>query len=90
MSEDLKERFDQAAKDVLTMSKAPDDLSKLRLYALYKQANEGDCQGKRPGLTNFVGRAKYDAWKALEGTTQDAAMEDYIQVVAELIEKDRG
>ncbi|MGC8846219.1 MAG: acyl-CoA-binding protein, partial [Candidatus Hydrogenedens sp.] len=61
----------------------------LRLYALYKQASEGDCKGSRPGMMDFIGRAKYDAWKALEGTSQEQAMQMYIDLVEELKAKDK-
>lgn len=43
---------------------------KLKIYALFKQATKGDVVGSRPGMIDFVGRAKYDAWAALKGTSQ--------------------
>ena len=84
MSEDLTARFKQASTDVTELSEAPDNVAKLKLYALYKQASTGDCTGSRPGMMDFVGRAKYDAWKALEGKTQDEAKQMYIDFVEEL------
>ena len=90
MSDDLKARFEQASQEVTQLSKAPDNMAKLRLYALYKQASAGDCSGKRPGLTDFVGKAKYDGWKALEGTSQEDAMQMYIDFVEELKAADKG
>lgn len=84
MSDDLQARFEQASQDVTKLSEAPDNMTKLRLYALYKQGSAGDCTGKRPGITDFVGRAKYDGWKAFEGTSQDEAKQMYIDVVEEL------
>ncbi len=62
------------------MSEDPGNDVKLKLYALYKQATEGDVQGKRPGFTNPVGRAKYDAWAALVGLTQDEAKVQYSEI----------
>jgi acyl-CoA-binding protein len=56
----------------------------LKLYALYKQGSEGDVEGKRPGFTDMVGRAKYDAWAAIKGTSQDDAMQQYIDLVNSL------
>ena len=56
----------------------------LKLYSYYKQATEGDTQGKRPGITNLRGRAKYDGWAALRGTTQDAAKDHYVRLVSNL------
>ncbi|HNR29925.1 MAG TPA: acyl-CoA-binding protein [Candidatus Hydrogenedentes bacterium] len=84
MSDDLKARFEQASQEVTQLSQAPDNMAKLRLYALYKQASAGDCTGERPGMLNPAGRFKYDAWKALEGTSQDDAMTQYIEFVEEL------
>jgi acyl-CoA-binding protein len=88
MAEDLNARFLQAKEDVVKLSEAPDNLVKLKLYALFKQSTDGDCTGSRPGMMDFVGRAKYDAWKELEGTSKEGAMEQYIATVEELKAKD--
>jgi diazepam-binding inhibitor (GABA receptor modulating acyl-CoA-binding protein) len=56
----------------------------LQLYALFKQASGGDVEGRRPGFTDLVGRAKYDAWAAIKGTSSDAAMQQYIALVNRL------
>ena len=56
----------------------------LSLYALYKQATEGDVQGAKPGFFDFVGGAKYDAWARLEGTSEDEAMTQYVELVGKL------
>lgn len=77
--------FESAVAAVPSLTRDPGNDTKLRLYALYKQATEGDVSGKRPGFTDFVGRAKYDAWKGLAGTDPAAAEDEYIQVVNELV-----
>lgn len=76
--------FEQAVDTVGKLSDDPGNDVKLRLYALYKQATEGDVQGKRPGFTNPVGRAKFDAWAALTGTAQEQAEADYVSEVSRL------
>ena len=76
--------FEAAVAAVGTLRKDPGNETKLRLYALYKQATEGDVQGKRPGMMDFVGRAKYDAWAALAGTSAEDAKADYVAKVSEL------
>ena len=81
---DLKARFEAAAADSKTLSERPDNATLLKLYSLYKQGSEGDVQGKRPGFTDMVGRAKYDAWASLQGTAQEAAMQQYIDLVESL------
>ena len=79
--EDLQSRFEAAVAASKTLSERPDNGTLLKLYALFKQASVGDVDGKRPGFTDLVGRAKYDAWAALKGTGPDAAMSQYIDLV---------
>lgn len=79
-----QDEFNTAANDVKALPSDPGNDTKLKLYALYKQATEGDVQGKRPGFTNPVGRAKHDAWAALEGTGSDDARDQYVALVRSL------
>lgn len=78
---DLKKRFEKAAKDVTKAKTDPGNDLKLRLYANFKQATDGDVTGDKPGFTDFVGRAKYDAWIKLKGMSTDDAMNAYIKLV---------
>ncbi|MFT6903997.1 MAG: diazepam-binding inhibitor (GABA receptor modulating acyl-CoA-binding protein) [Oleiphilaceae bacterium] len=57
---------------------------KLQMYALYKQATEGDVTGKKPGMMDFVARAKYSAWEELKGQSKDQAMKKYINEIEAL------
>lgn len=82
--DDLTKQFEQAVADSKRLDERPDNATLLELYALYKQASEGDASGERPGMTDFVGRAKWDAWKALEGTTGEDAKRRYVSLVEEL------
>jgi len=82
---DLKAQFEQAQKDVKTLTKRPDNNDMLFLYAHFKQAAEGDVKGSRPGMLDMVGRAKYDAWAKLKGTKADDAMKKYVDKVAALL-----
>lgn len=81
---DLTTRFEAAVANSKTLSERPDNSTLLKLYALYKQATVGDVEGKRPGFTDMVGRAKYDAWAAIKGTAGDDAMNQYIALVESL------
>lgn len=81
---DLQARFEQAQIDVKQLSERPSNMSLLRLYALFKQGGEGDAHGDKPGMTDFVGRYKFEAWEALRGTAREQAMEQYIALVEEL------
>lgn len=79
-----KEEFEDAAKRVNELPKRPPDATLLELYALYKQATSGDVSGKRPGMLDIRGRAKWDAWKKREGTSQDVARDEYVKLVEKL------
>ena len=78
---DLKKQFETAAANVLKAKRDPGNDMKLRLYAHYKQATEGDVAGDKPGFTDFVNRAKYEAWAKLKGTSPEEAMKAYIKLV---------
>ena len=78
------DRFEQAGEEIKTLPERPDDQALLKLYGLFKQATEGDATGERPGMLDFVGRAKYDAWAKLKGLSNDEAMQSYIDFVEEL------
>jgi len=76
--------FHAAAEGVRALPSDPGNDTKLQLYALYKQATAGDVQGKRPGFTNPVGRAKHDAWAKVRGTSPDDARDQYVALVRSL------
>ena len=80
----LKATFEKAVTDSKKLPEKPDNMTLLKIYALYKQASAGDVDGKRPGFTDMVGRAKWDAWNGLKGTSADAAMQDYIDLIESL------
>ena len=87
---DIVERFRTAVDDVEQLPERPGNAELLQLYALYKQATEGDVTGDRPGMMDFVGRAKYDAWAELRGKSQDDAKAQYADVVDRLKESADG
>ena len=76
--------FEQAVAASKNLPERPDNMTLLKLYALYKQATTGDVDGKRPGFTDMVGRAKWDAWNELKGTDRDGAMKQYVALVDDL------
>ncbi len=81
---DLQAAFEKAQADSRNLPERPDNITLLKIYALYKQATTGDADGKRPGFSDMVGRAKWDAWNALSGTEREDAMQQYIDLVDEL------
>ena len=80
----LKSLFEQAVIDSKQLPDKPDNMTLLKIYALYKQASVGDVDGKRPGFTDMVGRAKWDAWNNLKGSSTEAAMQDYVDLIESL------
>ncbi|CUR47140.1 Acyl-CoA-binding protein [Alloalcanivorax xenomutans] len=84
-----EEQFEQARKDVQTLSRKPGNDDLLYLYAHFKQGSVGDVTSKRPGMLDMVGRAKYDAWAKLKGMDQDTARQNYISKV-EALRKSHG
>lgn len=80
----MQEQFDQALADSKNLPERPDNMTLLKIYALYKQASSGDAQGARPGFTDMVGRAKFDAWDGLKGSSKDDAMQQYVDLIEEL------
>lgn len=84
MSSDIQARFEAAVAASKSLPERPDNATLLKLYALYKQASEGDAGGKRPGFSDMVGRAKWDAWNELKGLAGASAMQQYIDLVEEL------
>ncbi len=83
----LEERFADAQARVKTLSAAPSTTQLLELYALYKQGSAGDVAGKRPGLLDVKGRAKWDAWAGKKGQTREQAMTAYVALVDQLVGK---
>ena len=80
----LKAAFDQAVIDSKQLPDKPDNMTLLKIYALYKQASSGDVEGKRPGFTDLVGRAKYDAWAGMKGKSANEAMQEYVDLIESL------
>ena len=81
----IKDDFEKAQADVKTLKEKPDNTTLLELYALYKQGTEGDAAGRRPGIMDPVGRAKFDAWATKKGAGNDDAMKAYIAYVKKLL-----
>ncbi|MGZ8260667.1 MAG: acyl-CoA-binding protein [Caldimonas sp.] len=80
----LQAKFKQAVAESKSLPERPDNMTLLKLYALYKQASEGDAGGDRPGFADMVGRAKWDAWSGLSGKSKDEAMHEYVDLVESL------
>jgi len=79
-----QEQFDQAVKKSQTLTKRPSNEELLQLYALFKQATEGDVSGERPGGFDFKAIAKFDAWADLKGKSKEASIDEYVSLVEKL------
>ncbi len=81
---DLQAKFESAVANSKKLSERPDNATLLKIYALYKQATLGDNAEKKPGFSDMVGRAKWDAWTAVKGTAPDDAMQQYVDLIESL------
>lgn len=80
----LTEDFEAAASRSKQLPEKPSNDDLLKLYSLFKQATAGDVSGDEPGMFDFVAKAKYEAWKKLQGMTSDDAMQQYVSTVEAL------
>ncbi|MCC7534670.1 MAG: acyl-CoA-binding protein [Deltaproteobacteria bacterium] len=78
-----QEEFEAAQLRVKAVTSLSND-TLLELYGLYKQSTVGDVDGKRPGMMDIRGRAKYDAWASRKSMTREAAMKAYVALVDRL------
>jgi diazepam-binding inhibitor (GABA receptor modulating acyl-CoA-binding protein) len=81
--------FERAVLESKSLPERPDNLTLLKIYALYKQVQAGDIQGERPGFADIVARAKWDAWNAVRGKTTEEAMREYVALI-EALKKQYG
>ncbi|HEY8399061.1 MAG TPA: acyl-CoA-binding protein [Flavihumibacter sp.] len=81
---ELLKAFEQAVADSKNLNERPSNETLLQLYSLYKQATEGDVKGDAPNMFDFVAKAKYEAWAALQGKTKEEAQQEYIALVQKL------
>ena len=81
---DIQSAFEAAVAASKQLPEKPDNMTLLQIYALYKQATEGDVEGKRPGFTDMVGRAKFDAWAEQKGKSADEAKQAYTDLIESL------
>ena len=81
---DLQKQFETAAADSKNLEERPDNATLLKIYALYKQGSAGDATGSRPGFTDMIGRAKYDAWAKVKGLAKEDAMRQYVDLINSL------
>ncbi|CAK4614035.1 hypothetical protein LEN26_002996 [Aphanomyces euteiches] len=70
-----------------TLPNLEDNQTKLEMYALFKQATEGPCTQPKPGMFDFVGKAKWEAWTKLGSLSQDDAKKKYCDFIDALAAK---
>ncbi|KAF9779021.1 Acbp from Moniliophthora Perniciosa [Thelephora terrestris] len=87
-------KFDRAVAIVQGLPKdgpvKPSQDEQLAFYKYYKQATIGDVNIQRPGLLDFAGKAKWDAWDSVKGTSKEAAQEAYVAKLLEVLERTDG
>ena len=84
---ELQQQFDKAVLKSKDLPKRPSNEELLKLYALFKQASEGDASGERPGGFDFKAIAKFDAWLERKGQSKEAAMKEYVDLVENLFKE---
>ncbi|XP_008940947.1 PREDICTED: enoyl-CoA delta isomerase 2, mitochondrial [Merops nubicus] len=77
--------FEKAQEQLKLLKNDPGNETKLKLYALFKQATEGPCNAPKPGMLDFVKKAKWDAWNSLGNLSQDNARQKYTELVSSLV-----
>lgn len=81
----VTEAFEAAVAVSKTLPEKPDNDTLLKLYSLYKQATSGDApEASSAGMFDFIGKAKYEAWKQLKGIPAEEAQKEYIALVNKL------
>ena len=80
----MESTFYNKAEQVKQLQSCSDE-NKLYLYKYYKQATAGDNDTEQPSFFNFIGKAKWNAWNEVKGTSKTDAMEKYINKVNELL-----
>ncbi|KAK9961094.1 hypothetical protein ABG768_008905 [Culter alburnus] len=83
----LKAEFEQYAEDVKKVKTRPNDQELRDLYGFYKQAIIGDINIDKPGILDMKGKAKWEAWNLRKGMSNEDAMNAYISLAKEVIEK---
>jgi diazepam-binding inhibitor (GABA receptor modulating acyl-CoA-binding protein) len=81
---DLNAEFEAAVANSRKLGERPNNATLLKIYGLYKQATVGDNTEKKPGFSDLVGRAKWDAWSLLKGTASDDAKRQYVELIKSL------
>tara|TARA_B100000459_G_C8589655_1_gene207144 strand:- start:102 stop:404 length:303 start_codon:yes stop_codon:yes gene_type:complete len=84
-----EEGFAKAKKKVEDLYTRMDNVTIRKIYALYKQATEGDISGKRPSAIRFRERIKFDAWSSISGMSSEDAKAEYIKLVDNLVLNDQ-
>merc|ERR1712168_1333771 len=83
----MSEEFNKAAADVEDLKEKPNNDELGKLYGLYKQVTCGDNDTACPGMLDFTGKAKWNAWNANKGKSKEECETAYIELVNELIGK---
>lgn len=81
---DLKAQFEDAVANSKSLTERPDNSTLLKIYGLYKQATAGDNTDKKPGFSDMVARAKWEAWDGCKGLSSDTAMQQYVELINSL------
>ncbi|EIN10063.1 Acbp [Punctularia strigosozonata HHB-11173 SS5] len=86
-----KAKFEKAVEIVQNLPKdgpiKPSQDEQLLFYKYYKQATAGDVNTTRPGMLDFVGKAKWDAWNSVKGVSPEEAYEKYVAALIDILKR---
>ena len=78
----LQEQFELSVSESKTLYQKPENDTLLKIYSLYKQATSGNAPEEATyGMFDFVGKAKQEAWKTLNGLSSAEAMQQYVNLI---------
>lgn len=81
----MSDKFNEAANKIKKLKSKPTDAELLDIYSLFKQASIGDCNTARPGMLDFKGKAKWDAWNGRKDMSKDDAEDHYVDLAEKLV-----
>ncbi|KAK7197082.1 acyl-CoA binding protein [Novymonas esmeraldas] len=82
----IDQEFASAQHAFAAMAAKESNEVKLKFYGLFKQATVGDVNTDRPGIFDYAGKAKWDAWSKLKGMSLLDAKRMYVSEYKMMVE----
>ncbi|KAG5511054.1 hypothetical protein GH5_07260 [Leishmania sp. Ghana 2012 LV757] len=82
----IDQEFASAQRAFAAMAGKESNEVKLKFYGLFKQATVGDVNTDRPGVFDYPGKAKWNAWSKLKGISLLDAKRMYVSEYKMMVE----